>query len=262
MDWGSIAKLLFSWPTAVIIFFLLFRKPIHSYLLSIRKKDMSIKVPGMELSLSEPLKELSKEETGDDKDQFEKVYSQIMESDSSVDPESIREEIETALSRRTIADRQLFLKTISFQLVAWLYNHRDGATFGIEDLMTRTWLAVAQYREKAWGYCLHAPYEKHAIAAEFRRNIFLLESRKIVILTDDQNVTVNQDHQVQLDLENAMKTVIEVEHERNVMSLALEKYLPKNRKSTYKPTSLEGETPKLPTSKLRHKRKSGSSSNG
>lgn len=247
MDLASLFKLLLSWPSAGIIFILLFQKPIRSYLFSITNKDTSIKVPGMELSLTEPLQEHSKEGPSDDRVQYEKVFSQIIDSDPSVDPESIREEIESALTRRNIADRQLFLKTISFQLVAWLYDHRDGTKFGIEDLMSRTRLPVAEYKKNSWGYCLHAQYEKVAIATEFRRNISILESRKIVILTDDQNVTVNQDPQVQSDIESAMKTVMEVEHERNVMSLALDKYLPKNRKSTSKQISIEGETPILPT---------------
>ena len=123
--------------------------------------------------------------------------------------------IKEAIKYKKLADLKLFLKTISFQLVAWIYMHKHGKPFSLNHLLKIVHILIV-YRGKIVDYyCVHSMYEKEAIAAEFKRNYFNFKVLGLIEDVDKENVRLVQNKHVLELLENAMEEVSHIESERN-----------------------------------------------
>jgi hypothetical protein len=137
------------------------------------------------------------------------------------------------------ADLHLYLKTVSYQLLAWLFSHRDSEPFGIADLLVRDRIPIECGSIRAGAYCIHSTYEKEAVAAEFRRNYWNLKRYGVIEKVNNKDVRITSDRLVQNILADAMEEVCRTEHERNAIESFVKRFItqPEEAKKLYEGTS-------------------------
>lgn len=238
----NIIKSVLSWPTVTLIIILFFNRQLRKLLQALINKRASIKLPGnIELSLDDIHDHGAQEKVKDEK-LIAKELSQALSKLTDKSPASLKSHIENIFEEQRLAQLKLYLQTISYQLIAWLYFNRHGKPFGLMNLINQEYIPIV-YKDvksgeysycisstheedvKCKAYCIHSTYEKDAVASEFRRSLLSLERYGLLKRTDKNNVQVSQDSKIIEILSNAMKDVVHTESERDKIDLFVEKFL-------------------------------------
>ena len=204
-----------SWPTVVLVVIIIFFRQIRELLIAIIRKRASLKLPGnIEFSLGELHEHTGSLIMASEEDKVSKALSSVIEKLPDKSPEAIKKTLEDLLQEYKIADLKLFLKTISYQLVAWLHSNRSGEIFSPNSLLNLEHIPVTIEGRKVGAYCIHSMYEKNAVVTEFLRNFWNLRRLGVIEIVDENQVRISQNSKILDALDESMQEVARVECER------------------------------------------------
>lgn len=210
----KIINTIFSWPTVVLIVILIFSKQLKKILEILLKRQATLKLPGnIELSLKDLQEHYPHNQKKDVEDKIKNALKKVVSNTSEKSPETLKKEITTLFEEQRQAHLKLFLKTVSYELVAWLHLNKDGQPFGIKDLLNIEHIPCISEGNIIIRYCIHSLYEKDAVASEFRRNYWVLKKLSIIEDVDEHNVRIVQNEATKNILEQSMKEVCRTENE-------------------------------------------------
>ncbi len=222
----KILSAVISWPTVVLVVALVFSRQIKGVLEILTKRRASLKLPGnIELSLEELQDHAPNEPVRDKEARFSDAVSTVISKLPNKSPESIKAALNQMLADHRKADLNLYLRTMSYQLLAWLHFHRSGEPFGLGDLLAEDHIPIQHDGEKRGAYCIHSAYEKEAVAAEFKRNYWNLKRYGVIESVNEKQVRILNDPKVLDALSIAMEEIYRTEHERHAISSFVEKFL-------------------------------------
>lgn len=223
---SKILSTLLSWPVVVLILALVFSKQLKRFFDVMLRGKASVKLPGnIEVSLKGLEEQTHPTPLVQEDKRFSEALSRVIAKLPDRSPESIRKTLDKVLSDHRKADLHLYLKTVSYQLLAWLFSHRAGEPFGIEDLLVTESIPIEHGRERVGEYCIHSVYEKEAVAAEFRRNYWNLKRYGVVEAVSDKQVRIASDSVVQEILLGSMEEVCRTEHERHSIKSFVRRFM-------------------------------------
>ena len=209
-----VIKALFSWPTIFLIILILFFKDIKKLLQLITNKGTSVKLPGnFEFSLNNlPTKQLH--ENQDEKKPLA-IAKQTEEKVVEVKlPKKAEIKDNELIKNQKLAILGLFLQGVSFQLIAWLYMHKDGKPFSLSHLLKIDHIPIVYLKTHISSYCVHSMYEKEAIAAEFKTNYWNFKRYGFIEDVTTENVRIRQDKEILSLLDIVMDRLGHIENEQ------------------------------------------------
>ncbi len=218
----SVINAFFSWPTVAMLIILIFFKDLKKL---ISGKNTSIKAGNFEFSLND-IKNPNAHENRDEK-LFVGGGEKSVPSDNILSSKNISE---STIKARKLNQLEVYLKTISFQLLAWLFMHIEGKPFSPLHLLKIKHIPIYYHDRKIRSYCVHSKYEKEAIAAEFKRNYWNFIRFNLIEDVGKNNVRIIKDENVLNILKNAMAYAAKIESGKDDVTLLLADFS-KNEKS-------------------------------
>lgn len=209
-------KIIFTWPTVLLIVLIIFFKEIKKVLGLLINKQATLKAGNFEFGL----KDLKSQHS---QNHQEEVTKDVLTITSPQKKSKIKELKLLGIKHE--------LKVVSFQLKAWLFMHKNGKPFSPGHLLKINHIPIKFKNTFAGNYCVHSMYEKEAIAAEFKSAYWNFKRFDLIRDVDKKNVKINQDSSILQILDEAMEYLVNVELERTKILVFTQKYLLKTSKA-------------------------------
>lgn len=230
----EILKLLISWPAFGIALLIIFFKDLKKLLSLIIENKASVKLPGnFELDLRHsPSQSNSKvidenvQVSNTSKDTLIRGLATSIINLHNKYPNLNKANVKEINKEQNLLELRLYLKSLSFPLVTWIYNHSNGKKFSIDrELKDNNRIPLIYKGMHIISYCIASDYEKRAIVTELNRSLSILERLGLVKSFGYEYIKVEQNPKVLRILEERMKEVFETEVEIITLPKAFEKYI-------------------------------------